>query len=204
MSSSSDGQSLSKMPRSIFLAALTLSVLIASCASEPTKRRLFVGASTKVDCAGQEKYSIVCSKGIDEERNSDNRGEVSRKSQQLEQGLHDVNEPEEVSARKQGKEKGYGKLLLLIGAAKATILYTMIHAVAAIAGKALIVAKVALAIAGAVALKKLFEHNDKVSYEIVKHPHHSFIQTHSSSVDYDHHGSGEDHYSHRKRRRSQR
>lgn len=45
--------------------------------------------------------------------------------------------------------------MVLIGFTKAVMLYIMIHAVAAVAGKALIVAKVALAIAIALALKKI-------------------------------------------------
>lgn len=44
--------------------------------------------------------------------------------------------------------------MYLIGATKATMLYIMIHAVAALAGKALIVAKFALAIATAAILNK--------------------------------------------------
>lgn len=53
------------------------------------------------------------------------------------------------------KGKGYGRIgIMLIGAGKAMMMYFLIHAVAALAGKALIVAKVALAIATAVALKK--------------------------------------------------
>lgn len=57
--------------------------------------------------------------------------------------------------KKGGKGKGYGKMMVMMaGLMKASFLYLMIHAVAALAGKALIVAKVALAIATAVALKK--------------------------------------------------
>lgn len=47
-------------------------------------------------------------------------------------------------------------LLYFLGASKLTMLYVLINAVAAIAGKALIVGKVALVIAAAVALKKAF------------------------------------------------
>lgn len=45
-------------------------------------------------------------------------------------------------------------IMAMAGFTKAVMLYLMIHAVAALAGKALIVAKIALAIAVAVALKK--------------------------------------------------
>ena len=51
--------------------------------------------------------------------------------------------------------------MVMAGVAKVTMLYAMIHAVAALAGKALIVAKVALAIATAVALKKALGKNNK-------------------------------------------
>lgn len=47
-------------------------------------------------------------------------------------------------------------LLYFLGAGKVTMLYAVLNAVAAIAGKALIVAKVALAIATAIGLKKAF------------------------------------------------
>ncbi|XP_058793719.1 uncharacterized protein LOC131665678 [Phymastichus coffea] len=116
----------------------------------------------------------------------------------------DVNEDKNETAIEEGrgkkgkKKKGYGKMMMaLAGFTKAVILYFMIHAVAALAGKALIVAKIALAIAVAVALKKSSEH--KTSYEIVKHPQYSSVHTHSSSVDYDH-GSGGYEGSSRRRR----
>lgn len=47
-------------------------------------------------------------------------------------------------------------LLYFLGASKLTMLYVLVNAIAAIAGKALIVGKVALVIAAAVALKKAF------------------------------------------------
>lgn len=96
-----------------------------------------------------------------------------------------------------------------------TMLYVITNVVAAIAGKALIVAKVALAIATAIALKRILgiviflflynydydvinkflsllsEHKEKISYEIIKYPYHSYENTHSTSFDYDHGGSWE-------------
>lgn len=119
------------------------------------------------------------------------------------------------------KNKGYGQMLLyFLGASKMTMLYVIMNAVAAIAGKALIVAKVALAIATAIALRKILgwfffsffwnfyfynaryksqfvvnkslsllsEHKERISYEIIKYPYHSYENTHSTSFDYDHHG----------------
>ncbi|XP_074100296.1 uncharacterized protein LOC141528247 isoform X3 [Cotesia typhae] len=39
--------------------------------------------------------------------------------------------------------------------------------------------------------KKKKDHGDKTSYEIIKHPQHSYASSHSSSIDYDHHGGFE-------------
>lgn len=59
-------------------------------------------------------------------------------------------------AGRRKKNKGYGQMLLyLLGASKMTMLYVITNVVAAIAGKALIVAKVALAIATAIGLKRI-------------------------------------------------
>ena len=52
-------------------------------------------------------------------------------------------------------------LLYFLGASKLTMLYVIVNAVAAIAGKALVVGKVALAIATAIALKKIFGKRDE-------------------------------------------
>ncbi|OAD62712.1 hypothetical protein WN48_06911 [Eufriesea mexicana] len=93
-------------------------------------------------------------------------------------------------------------LLYFLGASKLAMLYAIVNAVAAIAAKALIVAKVALAIATAIALTKASGHKEKVSYEIIKHPYHSYEQTQSASYDYDHHGGFEENdLNYRKRRR---
>lgn len=48
----------------------------------------------------------------------------------------------------------------------------------------------------------LSEHKEKVSYEIIKHPHHSSDHSYSTGVEYDHHGGyGENNFNYRKRRR---
>ncbi|KAI4495822.1 hypothetical protein M0802_008445 [Mischocyttarus mexicanus] len=174
-------------------------------------------SNNDVDCKTPVKYDErgvkICN---DNTTSKDNIGEL-KKVQNMDNDSRflDGNEMDEVlllfvcivyvifsKKGRRKKNKGFGRILLfMVGAAKATILYITIHAVAAIAAKALIVAKVALAVATAIALKKASEHGDKTSYEIVKHPHHSYIQTHSSSIDYDHHGGYESGYSRRKRRR---
>ncbi|XP_008548415.3 uncharacterized protein LOC103571870 [Microplitis demolitor] len=99
---------------------------------------------------------------------------------------------EEGRGKKKKKGKG-GYILMAAAAMKATMLWVMVHATAVLAGKAFVLAKIALVLAGVIALKKSLEHHDKTSYEIVKHPQHSYSQSHSSSIDYDHHGGFEGH-----------
>ncbi|XP_068994268.1 uncharacterized protein [Neodiprion pinetum] len=83
------------------------------------------------------------------------------------------------------KDKGYGGMLMIAAAAKGAMIWMGMQAIAALAGKALIVAKVALTIASVIALKKLLEGSGgKTSYEIIKHPQHTYVQTHSSSHEY--------------------
>ncbi|XP_047344480.1 uncharacterized protein LOC124946991 [Vespa velutina] len=190
-----NAQFYSNMLRQVFLAfhLLAFGALIVKCRTELVNRKL----SKDVNCKTASKFSefdvSICNDGSP-------KGQEPRKVQSMNNDTRylDGNGVEEGRRKK----KDYGKLFMyLIGAAKATMLYIMIHAVAALAGKALIIAKFALAIATAAILNKALEHNGKTSYEIVKHPHHSYVQTHSSSIDYDHHGGYESGYSYRKRRR---
>ena len=73
--------------------------------------------------------------------------------------------------------------------------------VALLAGKALLVAKVALVLSAVIGLKKLVGSGgeEKVTYEIVKHPHishsHSYSHEHlGGGGHYDSSGGGGDHY----------
>ena len=59
---------------------------------------------------------------------------------------------------------------------------------ALLVGKALLLSKIALLLAGIIGLKKLFSHQKHVTYEVVAHPHHSSSHT----VE---HGHGGDTYS---------
>lgn len=61
-------------------------------------------------------------------------------------------------------------------------------ALALLVGKALLLSKIALLLAGIIGIKKLFSHGKHVTYEVVAHPHH----TSSHSID---HGHGGDSYS---------
>lgn len=66
----------------------------------------------------------------------------------------------------------------------AALLPLALGAIAMIAGKALLVGKIALVISAIIGLKKLLGSQQKhVTYEVVSHPHHS-----SSHVSHDDHG----------------
>lgn len=90
------------------------------------------------------------------------------------------------------KKKYLGPFLAAI-ALKAGILKMAYHSIAIVAGKALIIGKIALVISAIIGLKKLVapEGHEKTTYEIVKHPHvqqsHSYS---SSSGDFEGHEGG--------------
>lgn len=61
---------------------------------------------------------------------------------------------------------------------------------ALLVGKALLLSKIALLLAGIIGLKKLFSQQKHVTYEVVAHPHHTSSHTYSEG-----HGHGGDSYS---------
>lgn len=79
-------------------------------------------------------------------------------------------------------KKYYGPFLAAI-AIKGGILAMAYHSIAIVAGKALIIGKIALIISAIIGLKKLVtpEGHEKTTYEIVKHPHVQQSHTYSSS-----------------------
>lgn len=80
------------------------------------------------------------------------------------------------------KKKYLGPFLAAI-ALKAGILKMAYHSIAIVAGKALIIGKIALVISAIIGLKKLVapEGHEKTTYEIVKHPHVQQSHSYSSS-----------------------
>ncbi|KAG5671895.1 hypothetical protein PVAND_002064 [Polypedilum vanderplanki] len=90
------------------------------------------------------------------------------------------------------KMKKYLGPFLAAMAIKGGILTMVYHSIAIVAGKALIIGKIALVISAIIGLKKLVtpEGHEKTTYEIVKHPHvqnsHTFSSSHGGS-DYDAH-----------------
>jgi len=71
----------------------------------------------------------------------------------------------------------------------AALLPLALGAIAMIAGKALLVGKIALVISAIIGLKKLLgSHQKHVTYEVVSHPHHS--SSHISHDDHSGYGGG--------------
>lgn len=67
-----------------------------------------------------------------------------------------------------------GPLMLAIALKAAALLPLALGAIALIAGKALLIGKIALVISAIIGLKKLLgSHQKHVTYEVVSHPHHS-------------------------------
>ncbi|KOC70941.1 hypothetical protein WH47_04927 [Habropoda laboriosa] len=200
MTTRSIGQSaMNMLPRTIL--ALILHGLAATCSATVLREPSYGDASITIDCSLGGSYGDCAARKMKEVRNGTDQSvaRVARMSGDEELDDGSVGEMDETARRKKGK--GYGQMLLyFLGASKLTMLYVVMNAVTAIAGKALVVAKVALAIATALALKKATEQKENVSYEIIKHPHYSQENTHTSSVDFDPHGGYENDYRYRKRR----
>lgn len=98
-------------------------------------------------------------------------------------------------------EEGRKKMKKMMGpfiaamALKGGILTMVYHSIAIVAGKALIIGKIALVISAIIGLKKLVtpEGHEKTTYEIVKHPQVQNSHTYSSSSNGDFDGH-ENHY----------
>lgn len=83
------------------------------------------------------------------------------------------------SRKKKKHGKILGPLLLALGLKAAALLPLVLGAIALIAGKALLIGKIALVLSAVIGLKKLLSQEKHVTYEVVAHPHHS--SSHSSS-----------------------
>ncbi|XP_067619151.1 uncharacterized protein Osi11 [Eurosta solidaginis] len=96
---------------------------------------------------------------------------------------HQTIESEEGRRKKGGDDKKYLGAFIAAVMLKAAILKMAYHSIAIVAGKALIVGKIALIISAIIGLKKLVssEGGEKTTYEIVKHPQVQHSQTYSSS-----------------------
>lgn len=101
-------------------------------------------------------------------------------------GNDDPNSPEESRGKKKKAAKILGPILALVALKAAALLPLLLGAIALIAGKALLIGKIALVLSAVIGLKKLLSQEKHVTYEVVAHPHHSS----SHSVSHDSYGSG--------------
>ncbi|XP_013100080.1 uncharacterized protein LOC106082235 [Stomoxys calcitrans] len=99
----------------------------------------------------------------------------------------------EEEGRKKKDDKKYLGPFIAAVMLKAAILKMAYHSIAIVAGKALIVGKIALIISAIIGLKKLVssEGGEKTTYEIVKHPQVQQSHTYSSSHQNDYEGGHE-------------
>jgi hypothetical protein len=105
---------------------------------------------------------------------------------------------DEVDGEGRGKKKRLLPVLLMGLMLKGSMLAMAMKALALLAGKALLVSKMALLLAGIVALKKLFSGGgEKTTYEIVKQPivshSHQYSGGHDFGGDYGGHSGGYEH-----------
>lgn len=98
--------------------------------------------------------------------------------------LEDVSEnllgdESESRGKKKKAAKLLGPLIMLIALKGAALLPLILGAIALIAGKALLIGKIALVLSAVIGLKKLLSQEKHVTYEVVAHPHHT--SSHSTS-----------------------
>ncbi|XP_029160684.1 uncharacterized protein LOC114932576 [Nylanderia fulva] len=124
--------------------------------------------SVKVDLKGSDILGAIESAGRSFEDLSDNAVESRGK--------------------KKKAQKILGPLLMAIALKAAALLPLALGAIALIAGKALLIGKIALVISAIIGLKKLLSGQKHVTYEVVSHPHHS--SSHVVSHDDGGHGGG--------------
>ncbi|CAH2234560.1 jg18226 [Pararge aegeria aegeria] len=89
---------------------------------------------------------------------------------------------EEGRGKKKKAQKILGPLLAAVMLKMMALMPLAIGAIALIAGKALLIGKLALVLSAIIGLKKLLSQQKHVTYEVVAHPQHS--SSHSSSHDY--------------------
>lgn len=89
----------------------------------------------------------------------------------------------ESRGKKKKAVKMLGPLLMLIALKGAALLPLVLGAIALIAGKALLIGKIALVLSAVIGLKKLLSQEKHVTYEVVAHPHHTSSHSTSSHGD---------------------
>lgn len=130
-------------------------------------QHFFQTHTIKVDLKGADIVNAVSSTGRAIEDVSDNLFGDDSTTQS------------EARGKKKKAAKILGPLMLALGLKAAALLPLILGAIALIAGKALLIGKIALVLSAVIGLKKLLSQEKHVTYEVVAHPHHT--SSHSSS-----------------------
>ncbi|KAL0811304.1 hypothetical protein ABMA28_009718 [Loxostege sticticalis] len=160
--------------------ALTDGVTVVKASDVPAE----TGAPRSLDPVARLKNYFETHSLRVEVKGADVIDAVSSAGRALEDTVSNLVEDESEEGR--GKKKKAAKLLGPLMAALALKLMALtpiaIGAIALIAGKALLIGKLALVLSAIIGLKKLLSQQKHVTYEVVAHPHHT--SSHTSSHDY--------------------
>lgn len=119
----------------------------------------------KVELKGADVVSAVSSTG--------------RALEDVSESVFGDDEQGEGRGKKKKAAKIIGPLIAMIALKAAALLPLLLGAIALIAGKALLIGKIALVLSAVIGLKKLLSQEKHVTYEVVAHPHHT--SSHTSS-----------------------
>lgn len=122
----------------------------------------------RIDVKGSEVIDVVSSAG--------------RALEDTVSSFTDDNEVDEGRGKKKKAAKILGPLMAALALKLMALMPLAIGAIALIAGKALLIGKLALVLSAIIGLKKLLSQQKHVTYEVVAHPHHT--SSHTSSHDY--------------------
>lgn len=121
----------------------------------------------KVELKGADVVNAVSSTG--------------RALEDVSENIFGDDEQGEGRGKKKKAAKILGPLIAMIALKAAALLPLLLGAIALIAGKALLIGKIALVLSAVIGLKKLLSQEKHVTYEVVAHPHHT--SSHTSSHD---------------------
>lgn len=123
----------------------------------------------KVELKGADVVNAVASTG--------------RALEDVSENVFGDDEQGEGRGKKKKAAKILGPLIAMIALKAAALLPLLLGAIALIAGKALLIGKIALVLSAVIGLKKLLSQEKHVTYEVVAHPHHTSSHTSSSHGD---------------------
>lgn len=136
-----------------------------------TRLQSFLETHTvKVELKGSDVVNAVSSGG--------------RALEEAAEGLVGADNSVEGRGKKKKAAKILGPLMAALALKAAAILPLILGAIALIAGKALLIGKLALVLSAIIGLKKLLSGQKHVTYEVVAHPHHSSSHSSSHGSDY--------------------